>query len=122
MLLVTKAEFVEDDGKGEMDGVDLVANSYVNVYPLQDYTLLGVRTIDRYMKDFNFNSGIIIRADTVENCDLVEVVIFENLTDSTYRVVTLEETKATCQYGDVANNDDTIGDFIKDWKDTVGRY
>lgn len=122
ITLVTKAEFVEEDGKGEMDGIDPVANAHVHVFPLQDYSVLGTRTVDRYMCDFNSNSGIIIRADSVENCTTSEVVIFEGITDTSYRVVTLDETKATCQYGDVVEHEETIKDFMEAWKETVGRY
>lgn len=122
ITLVTKAEFVEEDGKGEMDGIDPVANAYVHLYPLQNYSVIGVRTIDRYMCDLDSNCGIIIRADSVENCGRSEVVIFEELTDTSYRVVTLDETKATCQYGDVVEHDETIRNFITAWKETVGRY
>lgn len=114
MVLVSSTKHVIEDGTEQKDyETDLpVANAFVHHYPIQNEDLLGVNTIDRYMKDQNTNRGIIIRADYGFGGIGAEFVILEILNGTKeiqprgnqnpiYRLVTLAEVKAVCQYTDI---------------------
>lgn len=100
MVLVSSPEHVIDDGTGQLDeNGHPVANKYIHPYPIQQYELLGVETKDRYTKDLRSNTGMILRVDM--GGDDLQVVLIEDMGNGKSRFVTLEETKAALQRGDI---------------------
>jgi hypothetical protein len=114
MVIVSTPEHVMNDNKGEKDENGYpINNAYIHPYPIQRYDLLGIKTIDGYIKDFKTNTGMVIRADA--GGEKVEVVIVEFLEGGATRFVTLEETKAVVQFTDIVEK--TPNDFKKLWFD-----
>lgn len=112
MVLVSTPEHVIDDGTNQVDdNGHPVANKYIHPYPMQQYELLGVETKNRYMKDRYTNVGMILRADV--GGDKLEVVFIEAMGYGKSRFVTLEETKAVIQIGDIFTK--THDEFKEIW-------
>ncbi len=94
---------------------------YVHTFPIQDNAYLGLHTIDKYYgTEFDYyNAGLVLRCD-IGDCGNPQVVILEDIDDNTYRLVTLEETRAICQPSDIVYKDKKYHDkwdwYPKDWR------
>ena len=125
LMIVTDNQLyvIPDDNELTDDIGRSITNEHVHQIPIQNGEMLGMYVRDGYLGNQKTIGGIVVRADA--GGDWPQYVVLEFVSDTEYRLVTFEETKAIAPIYDLYEDNDRSywpDDWMNLWVDNDAEY